>query len=125
MFNHKWVQNEGFSEACSRASISLGYGTDKVPGYTSWPRMVNSMAAGCLYLTRHFPGLAQFFKHKKHLLEFNTIPEAVELAKWALEHENERARIVQAGRNEVVQAHTWDVRIAWMLDYAREAGLKA
>lgn len=78
-----------------------------------------------MYLTRYFPGLEQVFKHKQHLLWFTSIEEAVDLARWALENETERAKIAQAGREEVLRAHTWDVRIARMLEYAREAGLKA
>lgn len=122
VFHRRYVGSEGFSQACSRAEIALGYGAHDVPGYTSWPRVLNSMACGVLFLTRYFVGLEKIFERGVHLDWFESIPEAVEKAHYYLEHKDERNRIARQGRAEVLRNHTWDKRIELMLSYA---GLKA
>lgn len=116
--HHRYVGSAGFSEACSKAKVALGYGTDKEPGYTSWPRLVNTMVCECFYLTRWFPGIERIFENHTHLVWFTSIDEAVELTKYYISHDAEREEIAQNGRQEVLANHTWDNRIARMLGYA-------
>ena len=118
IFNHKYVGSEGFSQACSRAEIALGYSAHNVPGYTSWPRVLNSMVCGVFFLTRYFTGLEKIFKRGVHLDWFESIPEAVEKVHYYQNHQSERDRIGQQGREEVLKNHTWDCRIRKMLEYA-------
>lgn len=116
--HHKYVGATGFSNACSRATVALGYGATDVPGYTSWPRVLNSMACGCFFLTRYFAGLEKTFRCGVHLDWFKSIPEAVEKVNYYSTHAEERERIAKQGREEVLRAHTWDHRIKSMLSYA-------
>jgi len=118
---HPFVNDDEFAEACSAAKISLGYNTNRVYMYTSWRRPVNSMACGAFHLTRYFPGLETVFENGKHLVWFNSIPEAVELIEYYLVHDEERERIAEAGRQEVLARHTWDARIGEVLQYMRWA----
>lgn len=115
---HKYVGSEGFCKACSHAIIALGYGATDVPGYTSWPRVLNSMACGCFFLTRYFTGLERTFKRGVHLDWFKSIPEAVEKVRYYSTHAKERKQIARQGRKEVLRTHTWDHRIKRMLSYA-------
>lgn len=119
---YRYVGSDGFSQACSRSQIALGYSAKDVPGYTSWPRVLNSMVCGTFYLTRYFVGLEKTFQRGVHLDWFKSIPEAVEKVHYYLNHEDERDRIARAGRAEVLRNHTWDKRIKLMLSYA---GFKA
>jgi len=116
--HHKYVGSKGFSDACSRAKVALGYGTEKVPSYTSWPRVLNTMACGCFFITRWFPNIDQIFTNKKHLVWFRFIKQAVNMTKHYIVNDEARERIAQAGRQEVLANHTWDNRIARMLEYA-------
>lgn len=116
--HHKYVGSSGFSDACSRATIALGYGAADVPGYTSWPRVLNSMVCGCFFLTRHFTGLEKTFKRGVHLDWFGSIPEAVKKVDYYQTHAKKRETIAKQGREEVLRAHTWDHRIRTMLRYA-------
>jgi hypothetical protein len=116
--HHRYVGSKGFSEACSKAKVALAYSTDRVPGYTSWPRVLNTMACECFMLTRWFPKIDDIFENYKHLAWFKSIREAVELTRHYIEHEGERYRIAAEGRCEVLARHTWDHRIARMLEYA-------
>jgi len=118
---HGFVNNDQFAEACSAAKITLGYNTNQVYMYTSWRRPLNSMACGAFHLTRYFPGLEEVFENRKHLVWFHSIPEALELIEYYLDHDKERERIARAGRQEVLAHHTWDHRIAEMLQYLEVA----
>ncbi|MCK5850653.1 MAG: glycosyltransferase [Kiritimatiellae bacterium] len=119
---HEFVNSEKFAGVCSAAKITLGYNTNDVYFYTSWRRPLNSMACGAFHLIRHFPGLEEVLENRKHLVWFNSIPEAVELVRYYLMYDGERKKIAEAGRKEVLRRHTWDLRIAQMLTYANEMG---
>lgn len=115
---HGYVTGSAFASVCSQAKIALGFGVDTVPNYTSWPRLVNSMASGAFYLTRYFLGLENFFGNHQHLVWFRSIPEGVRLAKHYLARDAKREAIARAGRAEVLANHTWDARIAQILRWA-------
>jgi spore maturation protein CgeB len=86
--------------------------------YCSWRRIFNTMACGCLLLTRHFPGLKTVFNNNEHLVWFKSDEEGIELAHHYLKDDRARERIAGAGREEVLARHTWDHRIQDMLDMA-------
>lgn len=110
---HPFVEEEEFAKICSAAEITLGVNaTNNVRMYTSWRRTFNSMASGAFHLTHYVPGLEEVFENKKHLVWFNSVPEAIELIEYYLAHDKERERITEAGRQEVLAHHTWDIRIA-------------
>lgn len=118
VFSHDYVSGADFSKACSEANIALGFGIHNVRNYTSWPRLVNSMASGTLFLTRYFLGLENFFRNRQHLVWFRTIPEAVQLVKYYLAHPQERDAIAQKGKTEILRAHTWDERVKQVVQWA-------
>lgn len=117
VYAHGYVTGMSFSQACSQAKIALGFGVHNVKNYTSWPRLVNSMASGTLYVTRYFLGLENFFVNKQHLAWFKTIPEGVQLVRHYLAHPEEREAIAEAGRQKVLASHTWDARIRQVLQW--------
>ena len=118
---HPFVNDEEFAEACSAAKITLGYNAvNNVYMYASWRRPLNSMACGAFHVTSYFPGLEEIFENSKHLVWFNSIPEAIELIQYYLNHDKEREKIAETGRQEVVSHHTWNVRIKEMLGYVKE-----
>jgi len=115
---HPFVNNGEFAEACSAAKITLGFNAvNNVYMYASWRRPLNLMACGAFHLTRYFPGLEEVFGNGKHLVWFNSIPEAVELIEYYSANDEERERIAKAGRQEVLARHTWDDRIAEIMQY--------
>lgn len=120
VYLHPFVNDVEFSKACAAAKITLGYNTNQAYMYTSWRRPLNSMASGAFHLTRYFPGLETVFENGKHLVWFNSIPKAVELIEYYLVHDEEREKIAEAGRLEVLAHHTWDKRIEEMLQYMEQ-----
>lgn len=118
IYAHDYVSGVNFAKVCSQAKIALGFGVAGILNYTSWPRLVNSMASGTLYLTRYFKGLETFFENREHLVWFTTMNEAVKLAKYYLDHDDERNAIAAAGRQKVLMNHTWDARIAQIVKWS-------
>lgn len=111
---------EDFAKTCSAARLALNYSTNQVYMYCSWRRVFNTMASGCLLLTRYFPGLETVFENHKHLVWFGEDEEGIELARRYLKDDGIRQYVIHMGRTEVLMHHTWDHRIQDML---RMAGL--
>jgi len=116
---HEFVAMKKFALAVSRARICLGYSTDRVRWYTSWPRLLNSMCSRGFYLTHYWPGLEEMFQRGVHLDWFVDIPDAVRKVRYWINNPRVRTLVAQNGRNEIVAKHTWDHRIAEMLEYAK------
>jgi len=113
---HVFVNNQEFARACIRSKITLGFDpVNDVYMYASWRRPLNSMASGAFHLARYFPGLETVFQNRKHLVWFQSIPEALELIDYYLIHDDEREKIALAGQKEVLAHHTWDHRIQELL----------
>jgi len=109
---HPFVTENAFAEVCSKAKITLGInGVNDIKMYASWRRAMNTMASGAFHLTHYVPGMETFFDNKKHLAWFNSVPEALDLIAYYLEHEKDRETIAEAGRDEILKRHTWDARI--------------
>jgi len=123
---HPFVDEKEFAEACSAAKITLGINAvNNVKMYASWRRTFNSMASGAFHLTHYVPGLEEAFENRKHLVWFNSVPEAIELIEYYLAHDEERERVAEGGRQEVLAHHTWDIRIAEMIERAEKWRVKA
>jgi hypothetical protein len=114
---HPYVGEEDFARACSRSKIVLGYSNFNVRMYTSWRRVVNTMSSGAFYLTDYFDGLELVFARNVHLDWFRGIPEAVDKVKHHLHYEKQREMLARFGYEEVVHWHTWDNRVAKMMEY--------
>jgi hypothetical protein len=83
--------------AISGAKIGLSInGDNNIPLYHS-DRLTNYLACGTCVLAKRVPRSDLLFKDGRHLRYFDTIDEFFELAKWLLEHEDERKRIADAG----------------------------
>ena len=120
---HGFVTEEQFADVCSRAKIVMGInGVNNIRMYASWRRAVNAMASGAFHLTHYVPGMETMFLNRKHLVWFDSIPEAVKLIEYYLAHESEREAVAVLGRKEVLKNHTWDARISDMRGRWKEKG---
>lgn len=121
IYLHNFVEGGDFAQACSRAKLCLGYNTNQVRMYTSWRRVFNSMASGACFLTRWFPGLETVFVDGIHLVWFKDIEGAVSAAHHYIARDAEREAIAAAGRQAVLEGHTWDHIIGQCLQYVEMA----
>lgn len=79
-------------------------------------RTFEGMSTKSFMLTSYNEEVANVFEDGKHLVLYKTLDEAVEKARYYLEHDNERERIAQAGFEEVRIKHTFVHRARQVLD---------
>ena len=70
-------------------------------------RVFEALACGRFLLTEDVPDLHRHFVDGKHLVTFKTIDEAVDKARYYLEHDDERNAIAEAGYQEFLAGHTY------------------
>lgn len=74
-------------------------------------RVFEVMATGSFLLTNWVPTIEEFFEDGKHLVLYKTMDEAVEKAKYYLDHDDERQTIARAAYEEVLKNHTMQNRV--------------
>jgi hypothetical protein len=83
--------------AISGAKIGLSINSYSGVRLCHSDRLTRYLACGAFVLARTVPDSDLLFKGGLHLRYFDTADEFFELAKWYLEHENERKKIADAG----------------------------
>lgn len=83
-------------------------------------RCFEATATGSFLLTEYVPTLSECFEDGVHLVTYKDMDDAVEKAKYYLEHEAEREKIAEAGMKHTLANHTFQHRITTMLE---EVGL--
>jgi hypothetical protein len=78
-------------------------------------RLWESLATGSFLLTEWFPTIDQLFIDGVHLVTYKTMDEAIEKAKYYLNHEEEREKIARAGMAWVLKTGTYQCRIKEVL----------
>jgi glycosyltransferase involved in cell wall biosynthesis len=73
-------------------------------------RQFEVTGVGTCLLTDFKPDLPEIFIPDQEIVAYNTPEEAVEKARWLLEHPEERERIAQAGQQRTLRDHTFDKR---------------
>jgi hypothetical protein len=84
-------------------------------------RFAEAMACGALFLTRMPSEMeALGFKEDVHFCGYRHPREIPEVASKYLRDEDARCRIARAGRDKVLREHTYDARIAALLDRIKQ-----
>ena len=65
------------------------------------------LACKRLLLREDIPGVRDHFEDGKHLVLFNSAQDALDKAKYYLEHDEERNKIAEEGYNEFISKHTY------------------
>lgn len=79
-------------------------------------RVFETLSTKSFLLTNEIPTLGELFQDGVHLVTYKTIDEAIDKAKYYLEHDAEREKIAQAGFEEVRAKHTFVHRARQVLD---------
>ena len=69
------------------------------------------------------PTLPHLFQDGVHLVTYKTLDEAVEKAKYYIEHDDERDRIAEAGYKEFIKKHTYEHRLKTVLEIVQKPEL--
>ena len=83
-------------------------------------RIFDMGLSGTLVLCEHSPNLERYYEPGKECITFESLEDCAEKAKWYLNHEIERARIVGNHRQRTLKEHTWQQRFS---DLFNQTGL--
>ena len=78
-------------------------------------RTFEVMASGGFLLTEDIPTLHELFEDGKHLVMYKDLDDMVAKARYYIDNPEEREKIAQAGREEVLAKHTYTHRMKEML----------
>lgn len=74
-------------------------------------RCFETLATGSFLLTDWVPSIDELFEDGKHLVLYRSLDEAIDKAKYYIEHDEEREKIAQAGYEHVLKNHTIQARV--------------
>jgi spore maturation protein CgeB len=83
-------------------------------------RLFEACGVGTLQIADDRPGVREWFTVGEHLLTYRDPQHLRELVAYYLAHDDERARIAEAGREHVHAHHTYDQRMEQLMALVTE-----
>lgn len=74
-------------------------------------RLFEATATGSFLLTEWCDTMPHVFEDGKHLVTYRSMDEAIDIAKYYLEHADEREKIAKAGMEHTLENHTYQHRV--------------
>lgn len=107
MIAGRYATIEEYIQGINETKILIGIPTI-MKGYPQ--RVAETLACGKVLIHKRpaedFKLSRQLFEDKKHIVLYDTMEEAVELAKYYSEHDDEREKIEENARKEICEKHT-------------------
>lgn len=94
---------------CSK--IVLNHHHPAAQGYSNNLRMFESTGMGAMLLTEASPNITEYFDPGVECMVYDSPEEAVELIRYFLDHDDERAAIAAAGQARTLRDHTYTQRM--------------
>lgn len=88
--------------------------------YANNLRLFEATGVGCLLVTDWKENLGEMFEPDKEVVSYRTNEECLELVKYFLENEEERAKIAKAGQERTLREHTYYNRVKELVDIVRK-----
>ncbi len=82
-----------------------------MPNYQINPRVFEALACGSFLVVDDQKDISRLFKNGKHLVTYKDIDDLKAKVAYYLDNEDERKRIADRGRKEVLERHTYKHRI--------------
>lgn len=108
----------------SAAHITLGIQFDDTSPTQTSCRPFEALSCGAFHLAPYTEATAALFTHGEHLVLSHKEEQTLELARYYLDHPQQRARIAQSGRRYVVRHHNYRERARQLMAMVRAAGVK-
>jgi spore maturation protein CgeB len=117
-WNGKSVEGRDFAAVCSSSKIVLGINPARAAGGVSYTsdRTWMVMLAGGFYLAQRTPGVAAMLREGEHCAFYDDADSCVEQCRTYLTDPNARNAIRLAGEAFVRANHTYDQRVANLLE---------
>ena len=121
MVNNHYPTVKDYVGGINESKILIGL-PSVFKGFTQ--RVTETLACGkvLLYpaLPEYLPRSRSLFQDKKHIVFYNNLEEAVELARYYSLNDLERQKIEEASLQEVLDKHTIKKRAEQFINYANE-----
>ena len=100
------------------SKVTLNHHGD-IPPYANNLRFFEATGVGTLLITDWKVNLHGMFEPGKEVVAYRDADECVELARYYLEHEDEREAIARAGQERTLREHTWYHRMQELVEIVR------
>jgi len=117
-YGDEWV-TDSWAKICSSSKYVLSMNTyNEFPTYFSG-RLFELLSSGaCTFHYDPTESIGQWFKHGEHLFYFKNQDELIDLVRNTSEEQEIKVRA--GGRKEILEKHTWDIRVQEMMVVANE-----
>lgn len=119
------ITDDEYWQRLSSASIIITTSNQAIQQGTDWihiPHLVyrylEVLASGSLLLAEAVPGVSRYFEPDKHFVSFKSLEDAIEKARFYLDHPEEAEKISMAGHEKAIQLiriHSFWVQIDTVL----------
>ncbi len=79
-------------------------------------RVFEALCSGTMLVTDPAVGLEEFFEEGKHLAIYKDEADLLEIIQYYIDNPDQRERIAEEGRKEVLENHTYECRTASMME---------
>lgn len=93
---------------------------NRYPVFQASPRIFEAMACGAFVISDYQKDVFSLFKDGKHLVGFKTETELIDKINYYLEHSDERKKIAEQGRIEVLKNHKYVDRVEKLLSFVEK-----
>jgi len=83
-------------------------------------RLFEAAACGVFQITDDLPGTSRWFSPGENIVTYRDIAQLRQLTAYYLQHEDERCAIAHAAQEHVYKHHTYDQRMATLVDLVHE-----
>jgi len=100
-FGRPQIGGQDYLYAISGAKIGVNVNAYGPVKFCHSDRLTQYLACGTLVMAKRFEGCDLLYKDKIHLRYFDTIEEFLDIADWYINHEDERAKMSDAGMKHI------------------------
>ncbi|MDB5319210.1 MAG: glycosyltransferase family 1 protein [Phycisphaerales bacterium] len=107
-------------EILARSRIVINH-HGNVPPYANNLRLFESTGSGAMLLTDDKPNLKELFKLGAEIVAYGNADECLDQVQYYLAHEEERSQIARAGQARTLAEHTFENRMAELIEIIAHA----
>lgn len=115
-YGGRLVWGEDHAKISQLSKIYLGFDSKPQIRKSMSERMYIAAGCGAFYMCEHVDGIEEVMEPDREIVTFRTEDEMVEKIRYYLDHEAERKKIAEAGKERVLRDHTYEVRVRQMFE---------
>jgi len=115
-YGGKFIWGSEYAKVAQLSKIFLAFDAHPHIRKSMSARMYTAVGCGAFYLCQHVDGIEEVLEPDKEIVTFRSEDEMIDKINFYLPKEDLRRTIAEAGRNKVLQEHTYEVRIRQMLE---------